>query len=64
MKLPKPSRPVRIHVPVEMRHDVGLGDAVKRLTSSVGIQPCGPCQQHAAAMNHYLTFTGRKSSTL
>ena len=64
MKLPKLSRPVRIHVPVDMRHDVGLGDAVKRLTSSVGIQPCAPCQQRAEAMNRYVAFAGRKSSRL
>lgn len=59
MKLPKPATPVRIKVPVELRRDIGLGDAVKRVTSSLGITPCAPCQQRAATMNRYITFTGR-----
>ena len=40
--------------------DVGLGDVIKRATSSVGIRPCGGCEQRAAALNHWLTFTGRR----
>ena len=39
--------------------DIGLGDVLKRATSAVGIRPCGSCEQRAAALNRWLTFTGR-----
>jgi hypothetical protein len=60
MFLPKQAKaPVRIAVPFEIDHDVGLGDAVKRLTSKVGIEPCAPCRERAAALNRQVVFTGR-----
>lgn len=37
--------------------EVGLGDVVKRVTSAVGIRPCGGCSQRAAALNRWMTFT-------
>jgi hypothetical protein len=43
-----------------MRDDVGLGDALKSLTSSLGMKPCIPCEQRAAALNRRVVFTGRK----
>lgn len=39
--------------------DVGLGDAIKRVTSTVGIRPCGGCKQRAATLNRWVTFSGR-----
>ena len=39
--------------------DVGLGDAVKRVTYALGIQPCAGCERRAAALNSWLVFTGR-----
>lgn len=62
MRLPKQSRPVRVQVPMDLRADIGLGDTVKALTSKMGIRPCAPCEQRAAAMNRYLTFTGRSQA--
>jgi len=56
MKLPKPSRPVLIHVPVDLDRDVGLGDAVKRVTTGLGFRPCAACRQRAEAMNRFVTF--------
>jgi hypothetical protein len=41
--------------------DIGLGDVIKRATSSVGIKPCGGCERRAAALNHWLAFSGRRS---
>jgi hypothetical protein len=38
---------------------VGLGDVIKRATSSVGLRPCGGCQRRAAALNRWMGFTGR-----
>ena len=40
--------------------DVGLGDAVKRMTYAVGIRPCGGCEQRAARLNRWLAFSGRR----
>ena len=40
--------------------DVGLGDAVKRMTYAVGIKPCGGCEQRAATLNRWLTFSARR----
>jgi hypothetical protein len=37
--------------------EVGLGDFVKRATYAIGIQPCGGCERHAAAMNRWMVFT-------
>ncbi len=39
--------------------DVGLGDAIKRATSTVGITPCGGCGRRAAALNRWMVFSGR-----
>jgi len=34
----------------------GLGDAVKALTSAVGIEPCGGCQKRAEWLNRKVPF--------
>jgi hypothetical protein len=39
--------------------DIGLGDAIKRVTYAVGIRPCGGCERRAAALNRWFVFTGR-----
>ena len=39
--------------------EIGLGDAIKRGASHVGIRPCGGCQRRAAALNRWVVFTGR-----
>jgi hypothetical protein len=39
---------------------IGLGDAVKRMTTFAGIQPCGGCDQRAARMNRWLQFQPRR----
>jgi len=40
--------------------DVGLGDAIKRATSYIGIKPCGGCERRAAALNQWFVFSGRR----
>jgi hypothetical protein len=40
--------------------DVGLGDAVQRATSTMGIKPCRGCGQRARALNSWLVFSGRR----
>jgi hypothetical protein len=35
---------------------------IKRATTTVGLKPCGGCARRAAALNHWLTFSGRRHS--
>ena len=39
--------------------DLGLGDAVTRATSRIGMRPCGNCRRRAATLNRWVTFAGR-----
>ncbi len=40
---------------------IGLGDAVTRATSALGVKPCGGCGRRAAALNRWLAFSGQRS---
>lgn len=55
-------RRLRIPLPVTIKQPLGLGDVVKRVTSAVGIKPCGGCRRRAEILNQAVTFTGRKPS--
>jgi hypothetical protein len=37
--------------------EIGLGDALKRVTYAMGIKPCGGCEKRAAALNQWMRFT-------
>ena len=51
----------RIRVPGFITdEEVGLGDAIKRATSKLGIQPCGGCDHRAAVLNRWFVFTNRR----
>ncbi len=52
-------RPRRIQLPVAMDGEVGLGDVIKRMTSAVGIKPCGGCQKRAEWLNQKVKFQGK-----
>jgi hypothetical protein len=39
---------------------VGLGDAVKKVTTAVGVKPCSACQERAARLNRWLQFVPRR----
>ena len=39
---------------------VGLGDLVKQATYVAGVKPCGGCEQRAAALNRWVTFSPQK----
>jgi hypothetical protein len=57
----RPPRTHQVRLPgFLIEEDVGLGDVVKRATSTVGIRPCGGCERRAAALNRWLVFTGRR----
>ncbi len=56
-------RPYRVRLPGFITdEDVGFGDVIKRATSAVGVKPCGGCARRAAALNRWLTFSGRRPS--
>lgn len=39
---------------------VGLGDLVAKVTTSVGITPCEPCEKRRARMNAWVVIEPRK----
>jgi hypothetical protein len=50
--------PYRVRLPGFVRdEDIGLGDAVKRMTYAIGVRPCGGCEARAAALNRWVVFT-------
>ena len=52
---PAPIR--RVHLPgFVVDTDIGLGDAIKRVTTVVGIRPCSACERRATALNRRLVF--------
>jgi hypothetical protein len=52
------SKPYTVRLPGFISdQNIGLGDAMKRLTYAVGIKPCGGCEGRAAAMNRWMVFT-------
>jgi hypothetical protein len=54
-----PSR-YRVRLPGFVRdQDIGLGDAVSRVTARFGIRPCGRCRRRAATLNRWVRFDGR-----
>lgn len=53
--------PYRLRLPgFILDEEIGLGDAVKRVTSAVGIKPCGGCSRRAATLNRWIAFSGRR----
>ena len=37
--------------------EVGLGDAIKRVTYAVGIKPCAGCEKRAEILNLWMHFS-------
>jgi hypothetical protein len=55
---PARTQPHRVRLPGFIRdEEIGLGDAVKRITYSMGFRPCGGCERRAAALNRWMVFT-------
>jgi hypothetical protein len=46
-----------INLPVLIRKEIGLGDAVKKVTAAVGIKPCASCARRAEKLNSAIRFT-------
>lgn len=56
----KVPRPIRIPIPL-VRRQVGLGQAIKRLTAAVGVRPCGGCGQRARMLDRRVVLAPFKS---
>jgi hypothetical protein len=41
--------------------EIGLGDAIKRATSLVGIRPCDACGRRAEYLNRLVTFSAKRT---
>jgi len=51
-------RPHRVRLPGFIPdEEIGLGDAIKRVTYAVGIKPCGGCEKRAAALNRWMILS-------
>jgi len=51
-------QPHRVRLPgFLLDEEIGLGDALKRVTYAMGIKPCGGCEKRAAALNRWMHFS-------
>jgi hypothetical protein len=51
-------QPHRVNLPGFIKdEELGLGDAIKRVTYALGIKPCAACEKRAAALNRWIHFT-------
>ncbi len=51
-------QPHRVRLPgFLLDKEIGLGDAIKRVTYAMGIKPCGGCDKRAAALNRWVHFS-------
>ena len=51
-------KPHRVRLPgFLIDEEIGLGDAIKRVTYAMGIKPCGGCEKRAAALNRWMHFS-------
>ena len=57
----KAPKPIRIPIP-GLQRTVGAGQIIRRLTASVGIQPCSGCGRRARALDRHLVFTPQLGS--
>lgn len=51
-----------ISVPGWLMHheEVGLGTAIKRVSSHLGIRPCSGCERRAEVLNEWIVFNRRE----
>jgi hypothetical protein len=58
MKIP---RPIRLPFP-GVRRPVGLGQALKAVTTAFGVSPCGGCGRRAGALDRRVVLTPVRKS--
>ena len=51
-------QPHRVRLPgFLIEEEIGLGDAIKRVTYGMGIKTCSGCEKRAAALNRWMHFS-------
>ena len=51
-------QPYRVRLPgFLIDEEIGLGDAIKRVTYAMGIKPCRGCEERAATLNRWVHFS-------
>ena len=51
-------QPHRVRLPGFIKdEEIGLGDAIRKVTYAMGIKPCAGCEKRAAALNRWMHFT-------
>ena len=56
-----PARPFVVRLPGFVADEqIGLGDAVRRVTTKMGLRTCGGCERRAATLNHWIVFAGQR----
>lgn len=54
-------RKKEIRLPGLIKEEIGLGDAIKKVTKFIGIKPCSSCDERAKKLNsHVILTSGRK----
>ncbi|MGH9450206.1 MAG: hypothetical protein ACRD11_06635 [Terriglobia bacterium] len=54
----RPRQPHQIRLPgFLVDEEIGLGDAIKRMTYATGIKACGGCEKRAQALNRWMRFS-------
>lgn len=52
------AQPHRVRLPgFFIEEEIGMGDAIKRVTYAMGIKPCGGCEKRAVALNRWVRFS-------
>jgi peroxiredoxin len=63
--LSKTPAPHRVNLPgFLVRHEIGLGDVIKRVTSAFGIKTCVGCERRAGVLNRWMVFSSTGGSGL
>jgi len=55
IQLDRNRRPIQVRVP-GLHQNLGLGDAVAKVTQAVGIKPCSPCEERRRKLNEAVQF--------
>lgn len=56
-----PARPFVVRLPGFVADEqMGLGDAVTRVTTQMGLRSCGGCERRAATLNRWIVFAGQR----
>jgi hypothetical protein len=51
------TKPFKVRLPGFIADEqIGLGDAIKRVTYAIGLKPCAGCEKRAAILNRWMVF--------